>query len=456
MKSNNSDCPKCGQIIQNELIPANTGIVNGHEYVDLGLSIMWATCNIGATRPHEYGAYYAWGEITTKDNYNKGNSKTLGLILGEINKDSAYDPARANWGGSWKIPTKDQMLELKDKCKWESDILYDVKGMKITGPNGNSIFLPGAGYYEDNLRKYNGYGYYFSGTPFKSRYSREESKDEAWYLFFSMCGGVEIWGGFRELGYSVRPVIEYSSLISNKEEYLNRGKIRLSKKQNMELLIKEYPNIIEEELLQDGCYILKMKDSSVVCYDCRGDYKHKSDRLRGSGIRVNMQLTHYRSMVATRHIQKAHSNLYYSDIHTIYPIKPEDFETLIDTLQSNQKNLHKIIKGFTPIHGLDTQNRYFCSPSLGVIINIKPNGYQLNPPFCKAQAVYDAEEELSLMSPHSTGFTWWYYPGRMYSSVQWVEISKEDFLVAKQFIFDKEQEIYNLINSLSDEHILCR
>lgn len=201
-------CPICGQPVQNELVQADKGTVNGHDYVDLGLSVKWATCNLGATKPYEFGNYYAWGEIAIKQDYNSESSRTIGMIIGEINGNAAFDPARAHWRGAWKTPTKEQMLELKDKCKWETAIRCDVKGMKVTGPNGNSIFLPGAGYFEGNKCKYIGYGYYFSATPFKSRYSKEDSTDQAWNLYFGVNGGVEVWGGFRELGYSIRPVME--------------------------------------------------------------------------------------------------------------------------------------------------------------------------------------------------------------------------------------------------------
>ena len=76
------------------------GKINGHECVDLGLSVKWATCNVGASSPTEYGNYYAWGETVTKSEYTKKNCKTYGISMGDISGNSSYDAARANWGGS--------------------------------------------------------------------------------------------------------------------------------------------------------------------------------------------------------------------------------------------------------------------------------------------------------------------------------------------------------------------
>ena len=119
---------------------------NGHEYVDLGLSVMWATCNVGANIPEESGGYYAWGETETKEEYSKENSKTCGKKMTDISGNAQYDAATANWGGIWRMPTRTEKIELYAKCNWEEVFLNDVKGYKVTGPNGNSIFIPKTGY----------------------------------------------------------------------------------------------------------------------------------------------------------------------------------------------------------------------------------------------------------------------------------------------------------------------
>ena len=90
---------------------------NGHEWVDLGLSVKWATCNVGASRPEQYGNYYAWGETTTKSEYTRDNSKTMYKNLGDISGNAQYDAARANWGGSWRMPRKAEFDELRKHAR---------------------------------------------------------------------------------------------------------------------------------------------------------------------------------------------------------------------------------------------------------------------------------------------------------------------------------------------------
>ena len=143
--------------------------IKGHEYVDLGLSVKWATCNIGANTPEEYGYYYAWGETSnkTKFEYGEKNSRTYGENMLDISGDSSYDAARANWGGSWRMPTEAEMEELLDECTWTLLTSQSgVNGYKVTGPNGNSIFLPAAGNREYSSLNYIGErGYYWTSTP---------------------------------------------------------------------------------------------------------------------------------------------------------------------------------------------------------------------------------------------------------------------------------------------------
>ncbi|MBQ8542174.1 MAG: toll/interleukin-1 receptor domain-containing protein [Bacteroidaceae bacterium] len=130
--------------------------------VDLGLSVKWAGWNIGATAPEEYGDYYAWGETTTKSDYSwstyiwcKGNDSTMTKYCtnskyGTMDKRTILEPsddvAYVKWGGSWRMPTNAEQDELCEKCEWEWTALNGVKGYKVTGPSGNSIFLPAAGF----------------------------------------------------------------------------------------------------------------------------------------------------------------------------------------------------------------------------------------------------------------------------------------------------------------------
>ncbi len=243
---------------------------------------------------------------------------------------------------------------------------------------------------------------------------------------------------------------------------MTEPKIVLNKKNDMDLLIKTYPNISDNELLKGGCYILKMKNGSVISFDCRTELPYKSWKLRGKGLEINPKSynitrtkSRHFSKVATRHIVEASSGVIHNEVQTLYLINDEELESFHTLSLSYEKELHEMIKGFPHMKGIESENRYFCTPNFDVIVNVKPNGYELNPTWCKASAAYDAEEELSLISPDSTGFTWWYYPGRMYfSRVKWTEISKTDYKLAKTFILDKEQEIYNMINTMVDEILI--
>ena len=139
--------------------------------VDLGLSVKWANCNLGANGPEEYGNYYAWGEINTKTDYTPGNSMSWNIpysscpLNSEGNLILAWDAAYKTWGNSWRMPTKVELDELKNNCKWEWSTLNGVKGYTVTSKiNGNSIFLPS----NDSSvidNKETGFGSYWSSTP---------------------------------------------------------------------------------------------------------------------------------------------------------------------------------------------------------------------------------------------------------------------------------------------------
>ncbi len=174
-----------------------------HEYVDLGLSVKWATCNVGATKPEEYGDYFAWGETSSKNSYDDENSVTLGKEFGDIGGDPRYDAARTNWGGSWRLPTSKEQDELREKCTWTWTTRNGVKGYQVKSRlNGNSIFLPAAGWrYGTSLYNAGSYGDYWSSTP------REGDSDYAYYLNFS-DDNVDWNSYYRYNGRSVRPVTE--------------------------------------------------------------------------------------------------------------------------------------------------------------------------------------------------------------------------------------------------------
>lgn len=188
------------------------------EFVDLGLSVKWAKCNIGALREDLYGSYFAWGETKTKQVYS-WNTYSLcdsshtaltkycsnrqygkdGFTDGKTFLEAADDAATVLKGSAYRLPTYDDYLELKDNCSWKKESVNGHWGYRITGPNGNSIFLPYAGYRSGQMRFNDGNdGYYWLGqTP---------ADDDAYLM---LLDGVTIYvtQHQRAFGYSIRPVL---------------------------------------------------------------------------------------------------------------------------------------------------------------------------------------------------------------------------------------------------------
>ena len=179
------------------------------EAIDLGLpsGTKWASWNIGAAAPEEYGNNYAWGETEEKDVYSwstythcDGSRKTCHHIGDDI-AGTEFDVAHVKWGGSWRMPSLDQYKELIEKCtrKWTTQ--NGVKGTLVTGPNGNAIFLPAAGHCWDGyLSDVGEYGSYWSSS------LNFYYEDYAYYLRFDSDDWY--WSGSSrgEVGYSVRAV----------------------------------------------------------------------------------------------------------------------------------------------------------------------------------------------------------------------------------------------------------
>lgn len=209
--------------------PTPTGVA-----VDLGLpsGLKWASCNVGANAVWEYGDYYAWGEtepyyssknpLTWKegksDGYNwvsyklcKGSSSTLikyntNILCGTVDNksflDPAYDAAQIKWGGNWRMPTDSEWTELKTECNWTWTTQNGVNGRLVTGPNGNSIFLPAAGdRVNTGLYSTGSYGGYWSSS------LNTVSPYYAWYMYFN-SGSADRGYDNRCYGFSVRPVTE--------------------------------------------------------------------------------------------------------------------------------------------------------------------------------------------------------------------------------------------------------
>lgn len=211
--------------------------IGGHEYVDLGLSVKWAICNIGAYAPEEVGNFYAWGETQTKDFadydiahykwltdntknhvtkycsatkywYGEGDPDSLKVLLPED------DAATANWGNEWRMPTIEEQMELVNNCTWEwqekNDELGLVDGYKVTGPNGKSIFLPATGCHtnESTLTIHGldaispNYGFYWSSSVIPG------GDYCAYYLNISKTNKQKKTNNVRYYGMVVRPVHE--------------------------------------------------------------------------------------------------------------------------------------------------------------------------------------------------------------------------------------------------------
>lgn len=211
-------------IIDEEVLVVNvedSGICNDANHVhmvDLGLSVKWACCNVGATRPEEYGGYYAWGETEEKGYYSWDTYKywsgdgddsvdDAGIInIGSNICGSSYDVAYVRWGSSWRMPTREEIEELNDKCSWLWTTLNGVKGMLVTGPNGNSIFLPAAGYRGGyDIDDEHADGCYWSASSSDS----EEARDCTARGFRFYSDGYHEWNFYYyKYGHSVRPVCE--------------------------------------------------------------------------------------------------------------------------------------------------------------------------------------------------------------------------------------------------------
>ena len=191
---------------------------DSHEYVDLGLpsGTLWATCNVGANSPEDYGDYFAWGETEPKTTYSwatykwcNGRDSTLtkycdrsavGTVDNKTELEVADDAAYVNWGSEWRMPSYTQIQELVDNCTSQWTTQNGVTGRKVTGPNGNSLFFPAAGWhYSGGIANIGSFGYYWSRTVCTG--STRWTYVISFYSDNFLCGG-----HFRCNGYNVRAV----------------------------------------------------------------------------------------------------------------------------------------------------------------------------------------------------------------------------------------------------------
>ena len=159
------------------------------DWVDLGLpsGTLWATCNVGANAPEEYGDYFAWGETEPKSVYSWSTYKWCNGTYNELTKYCTYseygdygydyfvdfkteldpedDAAYVNWGPSWRMPTEEQVIEMSSNCTKQWTQRNGVNGLLLIGSNGNTMFLPAVGYRQDeSLNRVGVLGYYWSRT----------------------------------------------------------------------------------------------------------------------------------------------------------------------------------------------------------------------------------------------------------------------------------------------------
>ena len=216
----------CEVLVKKKLGPLPTGAV------DLGLSVYWSTCNLGASKPEDYGDYYAWGEVEPyyssqdpliwkygKTGYNWASYKwgngwssstftkyntdsSLGSVDNKTVLDLEDDAARVSLGGKWRMPTDEELTELRTECTWTWTTQNGVNGRLVTGKNGNSIFLPAAGLRNDtSLGGVGSRGNYWSSS-LNTGYP-----SLAYGLYFT-SGNVYRVDYYRCYGFSVRPVTE--------------------------------------------------------------------------------------------------------------------------------------------------------------------------------------------------------------------------------------------------------
>lgn len=172
--------------------------------VDLGLSVKWATYNVGASSPEEIGDYYAWGEIDTKSEYSYSNYECWNIDY-EIS-GTEYDVAHVKWGGSWRMPTKVEMEELINSCTWKYTLCNGVEGALAIGKNGNSIFLPICGVLFKTYRLK--WGEYWTSTKDDGEYTSPYKLQFLGDNILYSISDVSISDSYGYWGQCVRPVCD--------------------------------------------------------------------------------------------------------------------------------------------------------------------------------------------------------------------------------------------------------
>lgn len=197
------------------------------DYVDLGLSVKWASCNLGASTPAGKGGYYAWGETSTKTEYSEKNyayyKEGSGYTdIGENIAGTQYDAATVNLGKDWRMPTEEEVQELCEKCTFTYGEVDGVKGYYATGKNGNSIFLPCYGERSGAYNYYENSGNFWAGTLF-------DISPNCGRCLYIYNGQASNSSEIKYRGLQIRPVYSPSSPggITNITDYITINRTRM-------------------------------------------------------------------------------------------------------------------------------------------------------------------------------------------------------------------------------------
>ena len=177
-----------------------------HQGINLGGTVLWAVCNVGAEQPEGLGDLFSWAETDPKSDYSEDNylyysNYTYQYVGNNISGVEKYDAATAQWGAPWRMPTLSEIRELMS-CSWAPETLNGVKGYRVTATNGNSIFLPAAGYQPGTERLQEGeQGYYWSSS------LNRDMPSSAFNINFR--GYDAEWSASRAYGFSIRAVKDF-------------------------------------------------------------------------------------------------------------------------------------------------------------------------------------------------------------------------------------------------------
>ena len=242
------------------------------EMVDLGLSVKWASKNLGAKTAERPGILLAWGELNTKlqhysENYEYYNSRYSCLDIGSDISGTQYDAAYSQSGGKYRMPTRAEMEELIERCTITNEIVNGIDGFRVKGPNGNTIFIPASGYksYEMGYQFASDYtldnrcGFYWTSEPYNSNTSTS-----AYGLILGTDGTRSITNSSRWKGYAIRPVANKDAILGDMD---GNGQLTVSDISILVDIILNTKDIPKQDILRgdmNGDGNLTISDISIL------------------------------------------------------------------------------------------------------------------------------------------------------------------------------------------------